>query len=153
MDPFKNYVSIFQRFWIFSNVSQNSWYSLWFFVSKKQRKVLLLFNFDNVNSYVRCQPKSKRRKIKKRNHFSHFDRKLKRIRFRILGKSDHLSIRTLKDGFFIVSRRSKPAQNVGMNPKFIKMIDSVMNFGFIPAFRAHSDWQETMKNPSLRVLF
>ena len=27
-----------------------------------------------------------------------------------------------------------------------------MNFGFIPAFRAHFDWREMMKNPSLRVL-
>ena len=39
-----------------------------------------------------------------------------------------------------------------MNPEIITLINSVMNSGFILTFRAHSDHQGMMKNPSLRVL-
>ena len=59
---------------------------------------------------------------------------------------------TLKRRIFIVSRWSERARNVGMNPEFITLIISVMNSGFIPIFRDHSNRREMMKICHLRVL-
>ena len=67
--------------------------------------------------------------------------------------------RTLKDGFFIVSCLSEWARNARMNPKFITLLISVMNFGFIStcilsSFRlAGNKGNLSFKSPNLPPYF